>query len=483
MWAVMLLLCFGVVACNSDDDNTYENEFFDYSDATVTAFSLDDNKSVCAALSSYAFTIDQYGTSDPEYLTGWEGAGLIFNTDSLPMGSQADSITVNLSYTSPSSVLFIHYDSLGTAVDTINFASDSTIHFCNYPRTRLEVTAFNGTTVKNYFIKVNVHQVIGDTIRWEYAAQNLWEAEHITAQKAVSINRNLCWFTEVDSMTQYLQTTTLDSNLKEDWTVATPITSPQRLDLSSIIVWGETLYAIAEGGSLCHSTDGGASWSELSSAQTFIGLIGHTPSSKGRANTLHAIVKADEAYHFATTTDGATWTLGETIPTSFPIQGFSSPISTKARPNLGVSQSRLYIVGGITASGDMTASTWCCDGEQWAEFPQKYLPAIQGAQLIPYTLDTDNPESFWVLYPGETADGLSSTLYFSENRGVTWKAMASEYKSYANNSHITPIVGHSAVHDNQKHRMYFLGGHYANGEACSDIITGQLTKLTFKKRR
>lgn len=483
MWAAMLLLCLGMAACNSDDDTSYEYEYFDYSDATVTSFSLDDNSHVCDALSSYSFTIDQYGTSDPEYLSGWEGAGLIFNADSLPMGSKADSIMVNLSYTSPSSVLFIHYDSLGTAVDTIDFSSDSTIHFCNYARTRLEVTAFNGTTIKNYFVKVNVHQVIGDTIRWEYAAQNLWDTERVTAQKTVSVARNLYWFTEEDSTTQYLQTSTFESNLKEDWTTATPITTPKRLDLSSIIVWGETLYAVTEGGSLCHSSDGGLTWSELSSTYVFTNLIGHTPASKGRVNTLHAIVQDNGIYHFATTTDGATWQLGATLPDSFPIKGYSSPLCTQAQPNLGVSQSRLYIVGGETVSGEMTASTWCCDGAQWAEFPQKYLPAMQGAQIIPYTLDTDTPETFWVLYPGETADGAISSLYFSENRGVTWKAMISEYDSYADNSHIAPVSGHSAVHDKQKHRMYFFGGNRADGTTCSDIITGQLTKLTFKKRR
>ena len=81
----------------------------DYYNCIVTSFSLEDNTNVCSGLSKYSFTIDNYGLSDDSIHALYPNDGIIFNPDSLPAGSVADSIKLTLSYTSPYSVYFYQY--------------------------------------------------------------------------------------------------------------------------------------------------------------------------------------------------------------------------------------------------------------------------------------------------------------------------------------------------------------------------------------
>jgi hypothetical protein len=144
--------------------------------------------------------------------------------------------------------------------------------------------------------------------------------------------------------------------------------------------------------------------------------------------------------------------------------------------------SRLYIVGGKTSEGELIASTWTCDGTQWAEFKQPYLPAMSGAAIVRYTLDTDYPDTFWLLAAGETADGVNNTLYYSENYGVTWRKLASDYEAYTDNSMLTPRA-YTTGFCGEDYQFYFVGGTWADGSCAPEVVGGQLTKLTFLKNR
>jgi hypothetical protein len=174
--------------------------------------------------------------------------------------------------------------------------------------------------------------------------------------------------------------------------------------------------------------------------------------------------------------------LGDELPENFPIEGYTRPISVAARPSLGTVTSRLYIVGGKTADGTLISSTWTCDGTQWAEFKQPYLPPMSGASIARYTTDTDYPETFWILFSGQTATGVSDALYFSENSGVTWRKLSAEYPEFTDNSALTPVAFASAFVTSD-YRICLLGGLDAEGAQHTDVATGQLIKLTFQKRR
>lgn len=487
-WRLWLsgLVCGALASCNEETDTVYE--LSDFNNAVVTSFSLSDNTAVCASLSSYSFTIDQYGTSDPELAATWPGAGIIFNSDSLPYGSEPDSVTVSLSYTYPTAVMFYHYDTTDAIVDSVNFATSTLVDFSPYAKTRLQVTAQDYYTKRSYFVKVNVHQVIGDTIEWRYAAEGLWATDDVTAQTAVEAgDGRVVWLIEHGGATQGARQAAFADGLAR-WSDEQPVDAPALIDLTSVCTWGGTLYAVTTDGAIVASTDG-TTWATradgatLGGAMRFVNLLGVSLKTSVSEDTLRAIVREGDTYKFATTADGATWNIGTTLPAGFPTAGYTRPISVAARPAQGVMTSRLYIVGGRTAAGEMTASTWTCDGRQWAEFQQGQMPPTAGATIVRYTLDTTRPDTFWLLFAGETEDGDGAgELYFSENSGVTWKRLATEYDAYADLAEVRPVAYGTALCDDE-YRIYRLGGRDTAGRAVADVATGRLVKLTFARKR
>lgn len=478
-WSLWTIVCCSLISCNEDVNNDYE--LSDYSNALVTGFSLNDNRAVCPALSAYAFSIDQYGNSDPELADEWPGTGVIFNSDSLPYGSVPDSVKVNLTYSYPRAVLFYQYDETGTVVDTVDFAKKTTIDFASYAKTRLEVTAQDGVTKRSYAVKVNVHQVIGDTIAWKYCAEDLFDMSDVIGQRVEAVGRNLYWFTERNDASQAVRTSSYETRLAE-WSAQQALEAPAALDLQTLCVWDRTLYAVSRNGRLLASSDA-SHWNEVSGAYEFVNLLGVTPKSKTGSDSLHAVIRMDDGYRFAASADGRTWVAGALLPAGFPIEGYTRPISVPARPASGAVTSRLYIVGGRTADGVLVSSTWTCDGRRWAEFPQRQLPAMAGASIVRYTLNTDRPKTFWILFSGETEGGMDGELYFSENSGVTWKRLASEYRSYADVANLAPVAFASAFCDEETYRLYLVGGRKESGLQQAAVATGQLVKLTFRKRK
>lgn len=476
-----LAASLGCLSCNSDVE-TYDSA--DDRDAVLTAFSLSDNDSVCYSLSSYLFTIDQWGSSDPDLSEAWQGAGIIFNADSLPLGSVADSVVVSLSYSSPTSVYFYQYDAAGQPLDTVNFANQTWLDLSECAYTRLVITAEDGETQRSYMLKVNVHTVEGDTIRWRQAARELWDASAWSEQRAVMSRGTLCWFsTEGDGVQRVRRNNTATplSDLTL-WSEATPLNSPAAVALHTIYEWNGVLYAVSADGSLLQSADE-VQWSEVPTGLQFVNLLGVTYAGRTTAEKLHALVRdVNGTLRFASRPVGGGWTVGEEVPAGFPVQGYSRPETMAARVNLGSTMSRLYIVGGKTSEGELIASTWTCDGTQWAEFKQPYLPAMSGAAIVRYTLDTDYPDTFWLLAAGETADGVNNTLYYSENYGVTWRKLASDYEAYTDNSMLTPRA-YTTGFCGEDYQFYFVGGTWADGSCAPEVVGGQLTKLTFLKNR
>jgi hypothetical protein len=472
----------GLFSCNSESE-TYETS--GSNDAVLTAFSLSDNDSVCSSLSSYAFTIDQYGISDVALSEQWGGAGIIFNSDSLPVGSVPDSVVVSLSYSSPSSVLFYQFDAGGQALDTVNFATQTYLDLSRCAYTKLVITAEDLITTRSYMLKINVHTVEGDTVHWKYATQSVWSEENLTDQRVEQLGDHLYWYLQsgddASGVSQTVSVGNLEGSLAQ-WSSPENLNIVSSLNLQTIYSWNDCLYGVSRsGGKLLVSTDG-ANWKEVASSLDFVNILGVSLKTRLHADVLIAIVRQSEEYYFASSTDGTTWSVGEAIPENFPIEGYTRPISIAARPSLGTVTSRLYIVGGKTADGTLVSSTWTCDGSQWAEFKQPYLPAMSGAAIARYTLDTDTPDTFWVLLAGETETGCSNTLYFSENYGVTWRQLSLEHTAYADNSALS-AAAYASVFCTSDYRICRFGGRDSEGKQVTDIATGQLIKLTFQKRR
>lgn len=443
----VLLMAGGMLASCFGDDDEGEVIVSDWSNATVKSFSMKENSAVAPALAGYAFTIDHFGQSDPELAAEWPGAGIIFNPDSLPVGAVPDSITVAMTYASPSEVWFYCYDIDGELADSVDFAESQVVDFASYARTRLHIVARDGRTVKDYFVKVNVHQVVGDTIEWRYVARDVWDTTGVVAQRAERLGQDLFWYVQTAGGAIDVYTTPLATPLGA-WNKVQSL-ADAAWDLGTLFSRSDTLYAAAADGAVARSADG-VTWT-VEAGRPYLSLL-------------------DPAL-----TAGA-------LPEGFPVRGFTRPILTPANPMQGVATERLYIVGGETADGCLTASTWSYDGTQWAEFPQRQMPAMTGASIVRYTTDTDRPGSLWILWPGRTDGAPSGTLYMSENRGVTWRPLSSDYADYAQLGEVSLAAAASVFVDETSHWIYAIGGRTADGQSA-DIVGGLLNKLTFDKYR
>lgn len=498
-FAALLTSCLG-------DGNESETVLTNYSNATVKKMTLENNANVCKNLSGYAFTIDNNGQSDPDLIANWKDVlgdnednlmptGMIFNPDSLPVGSIADSLKITLSYASPSSVKFYQYDQEKVLQKVTNYTDTQTVWFDDYAVTRLEIIARDGLTRKNYFVKVNVHQSISDTICWKTLTDEVFDASAINAQRVDTLGDQLLWFVTKADNSQAVRTAALNGDLKT-WSDETAVSAPSAIDLSTIYGWNGKLFAVGADESLLSTTDG-TTWSAASTSYKFVNVLGvqlgryNTKKGGFEADSICAIVSDGSNNNFAISADGSEWTLkalnidGTSIlPDNFPVKGFTRPIAVAARPNAGNTTSRLYIVGGVAADGTVTSSTWACDGRTWAEFEQKQMPAMSGASIVRYTRNSDHPDTFWILQPGTLADGsVTATLYFSENSGVTWKPLEDEFSKYADTSVLQALACNSAFFAPSNWMIYFFGGIDAEGNQVSSIRNGVLPELNFAKKR
>lgn len=499
LWAATATLM--LTACWNDNES--ESVITNYFNAIVTKFSLTDNASVADKLSSYNFTIDNFGTSDASIHSRFPNDGIIFNADSLPYGAIPDSIKVSVSYSSPDSAYFCLYSLDGKLQQFSNVAADSALYFASYPDIRLNISSRGNRKV--YHVKINVHKIAGDTIKWNSYTDELWTQADVKDQRTDTIGTTAYWFVENGQVDQVI--TASIQNRPTQWTdpADVNIAGGELLDLQTLYSWHNALYAIGKNSqSLLTSTDG-FNWQPASSDHQFTAILGNqlaTSDVYGRYNsdTLNAIIRIGDVYHFAVSADAKQWRVDKQIPANFPISGFTRPISTPARPHNGNLTSRLYIIGGKTADGSLTSSTWSCDGFSeiekgcnWAEFPHTTIPAMQGGNLIQYTLDSDNPKSFWILQPGFMADGTVpqsthynrqyATLYYSEDSGVSWHNLYDSYPKMADNSAFADGVASSVFCHPGNFEIYMFGRKKTDGTFSTQVWGGLLPSLTFIKVR
>lgn len=512
MAAVMVLM---LTSCLGDNDAEYV--VTNYWNAVVTSFSLESNASVAPNLSSYKFTIDNYGQSDPSLHEMFPNDGIIFNPDSLPFGTIADSVKVKMSYSQPDSVYFALYSLDGRLGQWADYAKDSALYFASYSDCRLHVVSRGGVG-KTYHIKINVHRVDGDSIKWNHYTGDIWAGINVTDQRADSIGDQLFWLAEADGK-NLVCTARLSENARV-WSPARDVNvaGGELLDLGTLYSWHGQLLAVGKDSKALMASADGENWTVANAEYQFQNIVGNQIKTQDvykhwNSDTLSVIVNVEGAYRFAVSANGVDWRLDREIPQNFPIRGFSRPVSVAARSSQGNLTSRLYLVGGVDAAGNLTSSTWSCDGynenlggRNWAEFPQNEMPAMQGATVLPYTLDQDKPGTFWILQPGLLSDGsvpvntlyskLYTTLYYSEDSGVSWHRLSRYYTRYADNSLIGPVSAHSGIINPLNYEMYFFGGsrpeseqfaseddQFTPGEQITSMWGGLLPKLTFKKVR
>ena len=152
-----------LTACLGEDDT----ETVIYNDTAITAFSLgtltrtmhttsstgeDSTYTASVTGSKYAFSIDQQ-------------RGLIYNTDSLPVGTNVKRVLCTISTKNSGTAVLNVRTKDGLKDSLVTYSSTDSLDFTN--PMELRVYAYSGIAYRKYTITVNVHQQDGDELCWK----------------------------------------------------------------------------------------------------------------------------------------------------------------------------------------------------------------------------------------------------------------------------------------------------------------------------
>ena len=389
------VLSIFLMACNSkpEDEPGYE----DSTSVAVTNFRLKPDRNVMLNLDSVFFSIDL------EH-------GIIYNADSLPMGTPVSSLVPVISYPSDCSSAVISMrggairegdiNYMSTPNDTVDFTGDVT----------LTLRAQDGVTERSYRLKVNVHKVKPDSLTFDRQATGTLPSRlgSPLAQKSVAFGGGVLSIIEEKDRSFTLAT----SAKTTDW-IKFPLSLPFTPDLRSLTSGENALYMLADNGDLYTSTDGSA-WAPT--GKNWNGILGAYGSD------LLGLRKENGKF-FHTSLSGL-YPEAE-IPEGFPVTGQTNMLTLT---NNWAVDPVGFITGGLTASGDGVRGTWGFDGHTWAMISTSELPELHDACAVPYfvykqtsTIWRQTEFPVMMLFGGVLADGsLNDKTYISIDNGINW---------------------------------------------------------------
>lgn len=405
--AGLIALCLST-ACNDDATSTVVEG--DYNNCAISSFSLSANEKILNALDSVFFSIDMVNAR-------------VFNADSLPKGTDITRFVVDVSAPAASSVT-LTYKSRFTANDTTTNLTDNpgdSINFAGGP-VKMTVTSYNGLDKRDYYISVNVHKMVSDTLYWAQM-QRVAFPKDATAQKTVMFGGKTVTMLAGTDGNSYKCTT--DDPSANEWTV-TAVTLPDGADINTFAATDDALFITCAGGAL-HTSADGATW-------TATGEKMHCIYGGYGATLLGARHDSDGWKHvtYPATTDNA-------VPAGCPVSGTSQLVNYQTKWS---STPMAIMIGGKDSSNNLTGEAWAYDGNVWARISTAGIPARSGVTLFPYStprVDSSNwrvTEQSALLAAGgltETDDtyAASTKVYISYDFGITWKE-ADSYLQFPN---------------------------------------------------
>lgn len=404
--ALLLLVGIGMTGCNKDKTDDDDDDFA--TDVTMIAckgFSLKADSKVTTNLDSVFFSIDI-------------ARRVIFNADSLPMGSKISKLVPVISYPSNVSAVSLRYtdangdektvDYLKNPSDSIDFTSGAT----------LTITAADGVNSRSYNVRVNVHRMNPDSLVWTNPASSTLPSRlsEPRAQRTVILgDRLVCLVKESDGS---LTLSTASASAPGTWSKET-LTASYDMNVRSLTATSDALYILDAGGKLLRSADGTA-WSETGAVWTQI-LGGYDSTLLGLrldgATLKHTSFPAGAAE--------------KAVDARFPVSGASNMICVSSK----WSQIPMAVIaGGRMADGTLSGSAWGFDGAEWAELTTNHFEPVEDATLVPYFVSRKSSwlwyryeDSAFMLIGGRGADGApTKNLWYSINNGILWTEASEE---------------------------------------------------------
>lgn len=439
MTALLLFSCLG--------DDKREVVEWKQGNCLIASFSLT-NDSI-PALKNLAFTIDQLN-------------GEIYNKDSMPYGTVINrKVFCKLTYDelTPSNIE-IYQEATGKQA---YWNGSDSLDFSKF--VRFNVFSYNGKELKTYTAKINIHQQKPDSMTW-IRTENLL-GETMEDLRVLAWNGGYRMFTRTsDGYRSYHSANAVN------WTASSLNgLSGKTFILSQMTMHGKTLYVAASDGTLYRSTNG-TDWSAVNGAPEIKALLGvvDTVEQSARPSALAAIVKQNDSWHFAAMNAREQWTVGDVIPTEFPVEGFANA-SYEA-----VFYRHLLLVGGKKTNGKLSNLSWeTTDGLTWIGMNNTMPPkweACEGAMLAYY----DN--QIYLIGGINASNTASKKIYRSSDRGVTWKLVNKLIvlpETYRARGYASVVV------NDDKYMLLFGGKEKRNANVFDELWRGRINRLGFKE--
>ena len=394
-----IISCLFVAACVIT--SCLEKEEYEYelsSNSSITAFSINDiftkytkiidgkdsimQDTVLGA--NYPFTIDQR-------------MGVIYNADSLPKGTDVSKVKVDITADTHGIFIVASADSLWEEEDSLNF--EKPIQF--------KVLSETGVFGRIYVAKINVHKQIPDSMVWTKINTNF--PATIVKQKAVFTNNQIFVFAEQASQ---VAVSSMDVKTHQ-WTALQAIDIPTKAEYSSVKVWDNQFYMLAQ--NQLYTSSNGVNWNKVETEQKFNQLTACISTEK-----LHKIIGINTKNQYIESIDGINWEVYEAMPEEFPTQNISFaayPLSTNAA--LG----RIVVVGDNNKSGNGNlAWTQLTTDNGWTDLNfdtnQLLCPRFENPSMIHYN---NQLYAFGGAIKGEKDSKAFSHFYSSIDNGITWE--------------------------------------------------------------
>lgn len=396
MAAMAAAMFFG--SCNSNDVESVEDTA---SNVAIYSFSLSKNDSVLENLDTVFFSIDL-------------DKAQIFNADSLPYGTPTNKLVPvirTFDKVSKAELKVTRANGTDTVYDYLTNYTD-TIDFSNGP-VLFTVASPNGDIEATYTIKVNVHQVMTDSLVWgETSRTGLPSALAAPKlQHTVKIgNTTYCLTTDLSTWSMSKRQGT-----EGEWeSYASSV--PAGANIDEMCANEEGIFIVADG-EIYKSSDEGRTWGSTGVKANYIyGAYG---------NTVLYSVSHDNEWFTGVYPGGAE----EPLPSGMPVMGTSQFVNFSF-PLAGSVVSTM--IGGRDGDDLFVKDTWGYDGTSWARISTVPLPnGFEGMILVPYFSFTVSElfqvteHSILLAFSGRNDDYMNDTVYLSNDCGRTWQVAGS----------------------------------------------------------
>lgn len=386
-------------SCNKKTE-TEEEIYMPASSVAVSSFSLKSKSGSKVKVDSVFFSIDL-------------NQGVIFNADSLPVGTDVTKLVAVIGYPSSASAVTLTQTG-GKYTGEIDYKTNPSDSVDFSGKVVLKITAEDKETTRSYNIKVNVHKMEPDSLVWD-ELQVIPMPSRLSApkqQKTVGY-KDTSYTLLQESDDSYTLAVATDI-LAGEWDKKTPAFDFEP-EVRTLNATSDRLFLLDKAGIL-HTSADGMTWENTGMIWTnIIGAYGDAMlGMRSEGGTLvHTCWPLEAGYK-------------ETpVRSDFPVAEYTDFVQFSNRwTTLPIG----FMVGGRLADGSYTSKTWGFDGDHWAVLSEAQTPEVAGATLVPYFVYRKTTSSLvqtefsvWLLIGGQRSDGDNNrVIYASYDNGVNW---------------------------------------------------------------